>query len=132
MLGPLEIGGKIMAFRFHKRKKILPGVSMNLSKSGVGFRVGGKNAGVSISTKGTRASASVPRTGLSMSKKVSDARTPTWGGAVRKKVDYPAPRLHPDFRRRRRPFKLWYWIAWVIVLFITGAFWLQLGSLALP
>ncbi|MBR4687065.1 MAG: DUF4236 domain-containing protein [Bacteroidales bacterium] len=52
--------------RFRKSKKILPGVKVNVTKTGVGLSVGGKLGGVSVNSHGdmtTRVSA--PGTGLS-------------------------------------------------------------------
>jgi hypothetical protein len=36
-----------MSFSFQKRKKVMPGVTLNFSKKGPGVRVGGKHMGVS-------------------------------------------------------------------------------------
>lgn len=61
-----------MGFSFRKRKKILPGVTLNISTKSIGVRVGGKNAGVSVNSKrGARASASIPGTGVSVSQQLS-------------------------------------------------------------
>ena len=53
-----------MGFRLQKRKKIAPGITAGVSKSGLSVRVGGRNAGVSVGKRGVRASASAPGTGL--------------------------------------------------------------------
>ena len=42
-----------MALFFRKRIKILPGVTLNLSKSGVSATVGRKGASVSVGKRGT-------------------------------------------------------------------------------
>ena len=65
-----------MGFRFQKRKKIAPGITVGVSKSGLSARVGGRNAGVSVGKRGVRASASAPGTGLSYEKKI--------GGSVKR------------------------------------------------
>jgi hypothetical protein len=55
-----------MGFRFQRRIKILPGLAINLSKSGVGFSVGGRGFHAGIDAKGRRyTSASLPGTGIS-------------------------------------------------------------------
>ncbi|MFA5551625.1 MAG: DUF4236 domain-containing protein [Trueperaceae bacterium] len=60
--------------RFRKRVKIARGVTLNVGKTSVGVRVGGRGYGVSTNTKtGTRATVGLPGTGLSYSKKVSSA-----------------------------------------------------------
>ena len=43
-----------MGFGFRKRKKIAPGLFMNLSKSGVGWSVGRRGASVSRSARGRK------------------------------------------------------------------------------
>lgn len=43
-----------MGWGFRKRKKIAPGLSMNLSKSGVGFSAGRRGASVSRSARGRK------------------------------------------------------------------------------
>ena len=57
-----------MAFRFQKRIKILPGVSVNLSKSGVSTSVGPKGAKFTVGRGQTRVTTGLPSTGLSNTK----------------------------------------------------------------
>ena len=59
-----------MGLRFQKRIPILPGLWLNLSKSGVSLSVGAKNATVNIGRGGVTGSASVPGTGLGYRKKL--------------------------------------------------------------
>ena len=55
-----------MGFRFQRRIKILPGLSINLSKSGVGFSAGARGFHAGVDSKGRRyVSASLPKTGIS-------------------------------------------------------------------
>lgn len=54
-----------MGFRFQKRIKILPGVSVNLSKSGISTSVGVKGARVTMGNGKTRTTVGLPGTGLS-------------------------------------------------------------------
>ena len=55
-----------MGLRFQRRIKVLPGVRINLSKSGVGFSVGGRGAHIGIDSRGRRyASVGLPGTGVS-------------------------------------------------------------------
>ena len=51
--------------RFQKRIKILPGVSINLSKSGVSASVGPKGAKVTIGHGKERTTVGLPGTGIS-------------------------------------------------------------------
>ena len=53
-----------MALFFRKRIKILPGVTLNLSKSGVSATVGRKGASVSVGKRGTYLNAGLPGTGI--------------------------------------------------------------------
>lgn len=53
-----------MGFRFSKRVNILPGVSMNFSKSGPSFSFGPKGLKYTVGPKGTRTTLGVPGTGL--------------------------------------------------------------------
>jgi hypothetical protein len=58
--------GFLPGFRFQKRIKILPGVTINLSKSGVSTSLGGHGATVNVGTSGKRTfSLGIPGTGLS-------------------------------------------------------------------
>ena len=55
-----------MGFRFQRRIKILPGLTINLSKSGVGFSAGVRGFHAGVDSKGHRCvSASIPKTGIS-------------------------------------------------------------------
>ena len=55
-----------MGLRFQRRIKVLPGVRINLSKSGVGLSVGGRGAHIGITARGQRyTSIGLPGTGLS-------------------------------------------------------------------
>src|ERR1035441_141729 len=55
-----------MGLRFQRRIRVLPGVRINLSKSGVGLSVGGRGAHIGITARGQRyTSIGMPGTGLS-------------------------------------------------------------------
>ena len=54
-----------MGFRFRKSFTILPGVRVNLGKTGASLSVGPQGAKVTIGPKGTRVTAGIPGTGLS-------------------------------------------------------------------
>lgn len=59
-----------MGFRFHKRIRILPGVHLNLSKSGLSLSVGPRGAKMTIGSSGVRGTVGIPGTGLSYTKKL--------------------------------------------------------------
>ena len=54
-----------MGFRFRRSIRLLPGVKLNLSKSGVSVSLGGKGASFNIGPRGTRTTVGIPGTGLS-------------------------------------------------------------------
>jgi hypothetical protein len=54
-----------MGWRFQKRKKLLPGVTLNLGKRGPGVSVGRHGARVSAGPRGLAASLTLIGTGLS-------------------------------------------------------------------
>jgi len=56
-----------MGFRFRKSIKLMPGVRVNISKSGPSVSIGGRGATVNIGRKGTRTTVGLPGTGLSYS-----------------------------------------------------------------
>jgi tetratricopeptide (TPR) repeat protein len=53
-----------MGFRFFKRMKVLPGVTLNLSKSGGSFSVGPQGARLTVGQHGARVSLGIPGSGL--------------------------------------------------------------------
>lgn len=59
-----------MGFRFQKRISILPGVRINLSKSGASASLGPRGADVNIGRDGVTTNAGIPGTGLSYREKV--------------------------------------------------------------
>lgn len=65
-----------MGFRFRKAIKILPGLRLNLSKSGVSASVGAPGATVNVSERGTRGTVGVPGSGVSYSQKLSGPAAP--------------------------------------------------------
>jgi hypothetical protein len=67
-----------MPFRFQKRISILPGVRINLSKSGVSTSLGPRGADVNIGKDGVTANAGIPGTGLSYRQKVGSGGKGGW------------------------------------------------------
>lgn len=62
-----------LGFRFQKRISLLPGVRINLSKSGVSTSIGPRGADVNIGKDGVTANAGIPGTGLSYRQKLGGA-----------------------------------------------------------
>jgi len=60
----------LRGLRFQKRLRVLPGVRINLSKSGVSTSIGPRGADVNIGSHGVTTNAGIPGTGLSYRSKV--------------------------------------------------------------
>jgi Protein of unknown function (DUF4236) len=54
-----------MGWRFQRRRKLLPGVTLNLGKRGASFSAGPRGAKVNVGGRGARATVSLLGTGLS-------------------------------------------------------------------
>lgn len=54
-----------MGFRFHKGLSLLPGVRLNLSKSGPSLSLGPKGARLNLGSRGVRTTVGLPGTGIS-------------------------------------------------------------------
>jgi tetratricopeptide (TPR) repeat protein len=74
-----------MAFRFWRRVRLAPGVTLNLSKSNASLSFGPRGAKYTVSPRGNRATAGIPGTGLFYT--VHDRKRSGRGGAA------PAPRV---------------------------------------
>jgi len=57
--------GRVVAFRFRRSVRLLPGVRLNLSKSGASVSLGGRGFHYTVGPKGTRTTLGIPGTGLS-------------------------------------------------------------------
>ena len=74
----IAIKGKFMGLRFRKSIKILPGVRLNLGKSGLtSLTVGPRGASVSVGKRGTYANVGIPGTGLSCRTRLDSGRGTT-------------------------------------------------------
>lgn len=66
-----------MGMRFRRSVKILPGVRINFSKSGMSTTIGPKGASINIGKKGTYLNTGIPGTGLYMREKIGGGKTTT-------------------------------------------------------
>jgi hypothetical protein len=98
-----------MGFRFQRRVRLLPGVRINLSKSGVSTSIGGRGAWLTFGRRGTRATVGLPGTGLSYT---------TTGTSAAPPATAPAPGSEPATTagNPRRG------MVWLLVLFIGIAY----------
>lgn len=71
-----------MGFRFQKRISILPGVRINLSKSGASASLGPRGADVNIGRDGVTTNAGIPGTGLSYREKMGKGGKTGWFGVL--------------------------------------------------
>lgn len=99
--------------RFRKSIKLLPGIKINLSNSGISTSVGPKGATVNLKPgRATRATVGLPGTGLSHTETLSDA------GSPRRPADAPIAHLVED----APPRPLWLTvpsILWRVLSFIV-------------
>ncbi|WP_299314056.1 DUF4236 domain-containing protein [uncultured Halomonas sp.] len=70
-----------MALRFQRRIRIAPGVSLNLSKRGIGASIGPRGAKVSVGRRGVYGNVGLPGTGLSYREKLNKRGGRNAGGA---------------------------------------------------
>jgi hypothetical protein len=61
-----------MSIRFRKRLKLMPGVYLNISKTGFSLSWGRPGVSLNVSKKGLTGTVGLPGTGLSYQKKVSE------------------------------------------------------------
>ncbi|MBY0578444.1 MAG: DUF4236 domain-containing protein [Burkholderiales bacterium] len=67
------------SFRFRRRIKIIPGLWLNLSKSGVSTSIGGKGLTVNLKDGKTKTTIGLPGTGMSYSETLTDSHKPEDG-----------------------------------------------------
>jgi len=65
-----------MGFRFQKRISLLPGIRLNLSKSGASVTVGKSGLSVNLGKDGATGNVGIPGTGLSYRQKITGDSTP--------------------------------------------------------
>lgn len=63
-----------MGLRYRKRVKILPGIYINISKSGMSTTIGPRGASVNIGKRGTYINAGIPGTGLYERQRIDNGR----------------------------------------------------------
>lgn len=87
-----------MGVRYRKSVKILPGVRVNISKSGLSTTIGPKGASVNIGEKGVYANAGIPGTGVYMREKISRSQSSSQPKSSNKGPD-------PEFMRLFEAYK---------------------------
>lgn len=84
-----------MGFRFQRRISLIPGLRLNLSKSGVSLSAGGRGLTTNLSSSGLRTTIGIPGTGLSY-------RTGSKGSTARKKKAEPPKAEKPIIKKSER------------------------------
>lgn len=64
-----------MGFRFQKRIRIFKGLTLNLSKSGTSWTVGGKGASINVRGDKLTGNAGIPGTGISYRERLGQPTT---------------------------------------------------------
>ena len=76
--------GRFGGLRFQKRIKVLPGLHLNLSLSGIGWSVGGRGVHAGVTARGQRyVSAGLPGTGLSVRQYAPKSLSPALSSSPR-------------------------------------------------
>lgn len=106
-----------MGFRFRKSIKVLPGVRLNISKRGIGTSVGIKGLHVSSGPSGPCVSASIPGTGVYVSKSLKGKKRST------SRANYAAQEKYVIPPKIRGPYfiKPWRAILGILMLLTTFA-----------
>ena len=72
-----------MGFRFQKRIRLFKGLTLNLSKTGTSWTIGGRGASVNIRDGKATGNVGIPGTGLSYRSRLTDsANTPESGEQI--------------------------------------------------
>jgi tetratricopeptide (TPR) repeat protein len=89
-----------MAFRYRKSIKIMPGVKLNLSKTGVSTSIGRRGATVNLGRGRVKSTIGVPGTGMSYSKSTSKNTNTRNAAAVRQQTARASqPKIPKDDKR---------------------------------
>ena len=84
-----------MGFRFWRRIRLAPGLTVNLSKSGGSLSFGPRGAKFTVGSRGKRATVGLPGTGLFYTSTLASGKRPK--SKARKSRDY-APTVRPEDR----------------------------------
>lgn len=84
-----------MSFRFWRRIKVAPGITLNLSKRGPSVSFGPRGAKLTLGSSGARATAGIPGTGLFYTRRIGSSK-----GSYARHEASGAARLDPGFFER--------------------------------
>lgn len=101
-----------MGWRFQKRVRVIPGITLNFSRKGVSTSIGGRGARVTLGHGKTRSTVGIPGTGISHTTITSNKRR----ARSRQQVN---PQSAPG-----RPVFLWFfWLLFCLWLLIALLRW---------
>lgn len=118
-----------MGLYFRKRVKILPGVHLNISKTGTSWSVGPRGASVNVGKKGVYVNAGIPGTGIYSRTKISGGN-----GNYNRDKHYSSKREQENEIINKNPLRfilvfLFLWASIIVPLF-TSASWIWFPILA--
>lgn len=96
-----------MALRFRRRVKLLPGVHVNISRSGISTSVGVRGASLTFGKRGTYLNTGLPGTGISWRSRVNNKHPAT------DSIPSPAPSIQGTPKTHHL-----HW--WTVVLFFVA------------
>jgi hypothetical protein len=91
------------AFRFRRRIKVAPGVTLNIGKRGVSTSIGPRGAKFTVGTHGRRATIGLPGTGMSYTQKIGRPSASTADALTA--YGYELDRRHDEFVASVRAFE---------------------------
>lgn len=118
-----------VGFRFRKSFKLLPGVRLNVSKSGIGVSAGVKGARIGVGPRGVRVNAGIPGSGIGYEHRLGGGHRAGSGPSPAFSTPYEPPSVAPmGMPAHRKPSLLPRILlivalciaAWLVVLFVIG------------
>ena len=100
-----------MGFRFQKRISLLPGIRLNLSKSGASVTVGKNGLSVNLGKDGSTGNVGIPGTGLSYRQKITSDSTPV--------SEQDATQSEPVVQGDTSGAGIWKWLFFAAVVVIV-------------
>lgn len=112
-----------MGLRFYRRFKILPGIRLNLSRSGVSASGGVRGAHVTIGPRGVRETVGIPGTGISYT---------TTQGTHQDGRSEAQPATDTEPLPKDRLWRGWLWLAICILVLAVALFAVACGNVGTP
>jgi len=88
-----------MGFRFFRRIRIAPGLTLNLTKRGASLSLGPRGAKYTVGTRGGRATVGIPGTGIFYTQSLSSGKSKRRAGRTQTEATSPVTELVPPQQR---------------------------------